>query len=1756
MSNHQHCHPLSNEGSSTLSRLVQALNPVFFQLDERTTQDLIVEAQHFAQTLRFIDETNTQPEGVYWDRFWEVETITYLAIIAAKDTDELKRQYFVLDKALQQNETFRGSIKTASSSHTRYLSLLEYLQQMALSLELTYQKLVHIKHPLQSLLLNRIRKDSCCDQEELEGVLAKLIAFHKATNAKLPKNAYESFYAADKHWGVKNQIEYDAIPANPHFSQNDLRDLFNTLYNTCLVIKNAAQIQFDQELARMELPEEVEYRVVQPHIVLFLVFLRLFRHAQESLNELGGKHLDFYYEEILALKRRGEVPDEVYLIFELAKDFDQHLLQKGTLFSAGKDQTGQPLFYESIEDWVLRPAQVADIKTSWIDANCGGIHANPDVNKVYAQGIEKPNEQAKHWRSMGDDRNLPDGELGFAIASPQLILREGKRIIDVVLEMNNKPDLSWLKGREYLEVLLSSAESWLEPEYKPTEIITKTSLPNLQKGAFNVFFSAATATNKASLHFRIVLEKDDPPVVRLGDKLATETGIDTQWPIFKVIINPKWFKPCPSDEENVITAKIYEEFRNLSIADINIKVEAQEIRENLIIQTDQGVFNGTEKVFPFGPQPEKGHFFYIGSTEIFQKALTELKVKIDWIGAPEDFNDHYAVYNRREPFWDPKVRIDFIDKADATLSQPIEKIEYEKEDIQINARTLKLLGEVKDLTEGDNSLFVQYSKGQINGQQNIQILNGKYDVTIPNVPWDSEIELKETSRNYKFNIVETNVFFAYLLPVPAQFQSVRNYDANIKLEVEILSVNVDDLKIFIDDPNANPQQSIEKDSNGKYFLLLSDLGQHNLKITSTSHQPTILHRNHYEENELKKFSKISVKLYGSAPAGVTPPPDPVPDTEIKGKVFGRGGSANAISGAKVRASKPGQNIEITTLNDGSFTIPSGNTNGWTLQAFFNGARSSKTTSASGGNAYALQISDEITLTDFSGTLTGKVKSLDPAADDDFSTWGVKFYDPNDQNLLLGESGEGGDFLIAGVRQGIGNVKIRHEAFEDAEIDVIDNAAFDITLIPKPTYLKFQGKVSPFNNLSIGLEEVEVRLKGTGVKVETNDNGAFSIHVPTNVPAPHILSFSKPAFKTVEIDLAQLNNPVSGIKVILPEANPVGLLFLNELGDLTIRNNFDVAINAQNVKRDTRTQEFSQYSPTLKRGFVRFKLEGSDFFHHIYPKVLLQQTIALAKHEGENTPPPIPEAPYTPSTNFISVSYISSQTISGEENDQIDQFFHLLPFNGHKQISLEQTTPGIQLLYPYLPDDTLPLTTAYTPGNLFIGLSELQPGGTLALLFQIAEGSALEPEAAIPHIHWSYLSANNRWLPFKTGEILKDQTNNLTRSGLIQFSIPTDAVRENTMLDSAYYWLRGAAITTQGKTQALPSLQHIRAQVVQVRFKNTNNEPSHLAQPLPAETIADLVESRTAVKKIEQPLDSTGGRLPESMGMEYYQRISERLRHKDRAITIWDFEKMLLEKFTELHSAKCIPHTRYQPAEHATELAPGYVTLAVIPDLKKRKGEPWLEPRFNQGELEDMRQYLVKHANVFLAAVTHDQPHLQIVNPLYEPVDLVVNVVFHPNVDIAFHQELLQTELTHYLSPWLVDTRQYPTFGRKLERSAILQFIEERPYVDYVDVETYRIRMLELDVAGRPLVYEGGAAIQALRWRYLEEKICPSTARSILVAGKIRVGTITNKKTLPDLPAKKIPVASGIISSIQSQKLQSATKTATTQLGKSGKSKNK
>jgi hypothetical protein len=71
--------------------------------------------------------------------------------------------------------------------------------------------------------------------------------------------------------------------------------------------------------------------------------------------------------------------------------------------------------------------------------------------------------------------------------------------------------------------------------------------------------------------------------------------------------------------------------------------------------------------------------------------------------------------------------------------------------------------------------------------------------------------------------------------------------------------------------------------------------------------------------------------------------------------------------------------------------------------------------------------------------------------------------------------------------------------------------------------------------------------------------------------------------------------------------------------------------------------------------------------------------------------------------------------------------------------------------------------------------------------------------------------------------------------------------------------------------------------------------------------------------------------------------------------------------------------------------------------------------------------------------------------LFEEISVDTIVTFTANIkDEAFYEKKLQTDIRRFLSPWAFETGIEPEFGGTIYRAALLDFIEELPYIDFVE----------------------------------------------------------------------------------------------------------
>ena len=438
----------------------------------------------------------------------------------------------------------------------------------------------------------------------------------------------------------------------------------------------------------------------------------------------------------------------------------------------------------------------------------------------------------------------------------------------------------------------------------------------------------------------------------------------------------------------------------------------------------------------------------------------------------------------------------------------------------------------------------------------------------------------------------------------------------------------------------------------------------------------------------------------------------------------------------------------------------------------------------------------------------------------------------------------------------------------------------------------------------------------------------------------------------------------------------------------------------------------------------------------------------------------PALPPTPVADSISMGYTSEISFLGsDQKTKTDYesrqhfFYHVEPF-------------GFRELHPYLfgqpkenntslPDnqmnflpvfnlDNLKGSTAddgstISPdngGELWIGLSGALAGETHSLLMEVSEGSS-NPLKDATKVDWYYLASNN-WISLE--DQFMDQTNNLSQSGLVILPLPGDETTDNTRADSGLVWVKAVV---QNNTDAVCRIISVIPNAAVAAFVQDIPNSIQFTSNIPASTISKLAVPDGAVKQVSQPYPSFGG-TPAETNDQFNLRVSERLRHKHRAVTVWDYERLVLQNFTQIHKVKCLNHSFLDttPPGAYSELKPGHVLVVTIPEFALvAEANPYL-PFTNKGLLTQIQQFLSQLSSPFV--------NIHVENPKFEGIQVDFKVVFTKGSDENFYRAQLNTDIMNFLMPWATGSdAEDLDFGGSIEKSAILNFVQSCTYVDHV-----------------------------------------------------------------------------------------------------------
>ncbi|MFT3795824.1 hypothetical protein [Flavobacterium sp.] len=576
-----------------------ALVPDPLLVDGRTEQDWLGFVADFASLIHFYDAHNTIKGN--WAPFLLKDPVILLAWISKTNGAKMHALYLQTCMKLEQALASNGLTKHVANGFNQ---LFDQVLRLFASLErwIHYMQKSNFAYPLKDFIIYQITQVYGAVLWALVG-LRKYLAQGQVIDGLVfrPENyeAYDSAIWLDSKdkapfWEVLH-LEHPSVAIG-------LDDVFNAVKTTAdsvFVFFNTVVLEAKTAFENLQ-TQNSQF----PDTVLMRTFLHLLMTHRETLNGISQKHLDFYYTGILRQQEKTACPDQVFITTNLANKNLPFLLPKGTLFDAGIDLQKNPIVFRSVENTNLNPAVLAAAHTL-------GIVDSGNSNAVYHQLMDMPSEIHKDengavlgWPGFGNaDAGITPSTMGFSIASPLLLLREGQRSIVLTFRFDQGNPFVQIGDADYF---LSTQSGWLPVPVKISPLVE----------------NGTVQSNAAVL--AIDLSDAQPPIEKFSQ---SPDGYASDWPMFKIAFN-----------------QFAMEQQTSVLQSVAIEVTASGL-DNLRLLNDFGPLDA-KKPFPlFGPTPLTDSSFLIGSDEIFSKPLQSLHLAIEWEALPVDFQAYYQEYN-------------------------------------------------------------------------------------------------------------------------------------------------------------------------------------------------------------------------------------------------------------------------------------------------------------------------------------------------------------------------------------------------------------------------------------------------------------------------------------------------------------------------------------------------------------------------------------------------------------------------------------------------------------------------------------------------------------------------------------------------------------------------------------------------------------------------------------------------------------------------------------------------------------------------------------------------------------------------------------------------------------------------------------------------------------------------------------------------------------------------------------------------------
>ncbi|MCV2423501.1 hypothetical protein [Paucibacter sp. DJ2R-2] len=425
---------------------------------------------------------------------------------------------------------------------------------------------------------------------------------------------------------------------------------------------------------------------------------------------------------------------------------------------------------------------------------------------------------------------------------------------------------------------------------------------------------------------------------------------------------------------------------------------------------------------------------------------------------------------------------------------------------------------------------------------------------------------------------------------------------------------------------------------------------------------------------------------------------------------------------------------------------------------------------------------------------------------------------------------------------------------------------------------------------------------------------------------------------------------------------------------------------------------ADYTLSSRQGFFRLQLQGAEsaFGHTLYPRLLSERLTQNSRIKRAEDQLPLPQEPYTPRLEKISLSYAAEEHIAARQDRGT------LPGQSHASQLLQLCPFGLQALQRGGADQRYHLLAHWPCGaQLYIGLSGTASAGSLSLLFQLqAESAAESLGRPRPQLSWAAW-CGQQWRELEPYRLLLDETQGLLRTGIMVLDLPEGMSADCPELSAApggpLLWLR---LTASGELGRLAPMQGLWAQAISAR--RVTSHAAGMAVELPAQSIHATQPAIAGLASVRQPLPSFDLREAEDEA-QLRTRVAERLRHRDRALTPWDIERLVLQEFPQVQKLKCLPLGAQGQGRQQ-------VLVVVVPALPPGREIDGTEaPRLDAAILDEITAFLRQRA-------VPDLP-LLVRNAVYDRIQVRCRLKLKAGVAAGERLRQLHQALRDYLSPW-------------------------------------------------------------------------------------------------------------------------------------------